>query len=32
MPHPHFHMIVPCGSLSPAGTRRIACRHGLEPG
>src|SRR5262249_42948688 len=26
--HPHFHAIVPCGGLSPAG-RWIACRPGF---
>jgi hypothetical protein len=27
--HPHVHMIVPGGGLSPDGTRWIACRHGF---
>lgn len=27
--HPHIHMIVPGGSLSPGGTRWIACRPGF---
>jgi hypothetical protein len=27
--HPHVHMIVPGGGLSPDGTRWIACRRGF---
>ena len=27
--HPHIHMIVPGGGLSPDGTRWVACRPGL---
>ena len=29
--HPHVHMIVPGGGLSPDGTRWIACRPELLP-
>jgi hypothetical protein len=27
--HPHIHMIVPGGGLSPDGTKWVACRHGF---
>src|SRR6056297_2357483 len=27
--HPHIHMIVPGGGLSPDGTRWVACRPGF---
>jgi hypothetical protein len=29
--HPHVHIIVPGGGLSPDGTRWIACRPGFFP-
>ncbi|MFA8443973.1 IS91 family transposase [Yoonia sp.] len=29
MHHPHIHMIVPCGGLSPGGTRWIASKPGF---
>jgi len=27
--HPHIHMIVPGGGLSPGGTRWVACKPGV---
>ena len=28
--HPHIHMIVPGGGLSPDGTKWVACRPGVQ--